>query len=53
MHTNLATLGIGGQQVYDLDSCDQNLLLDTHVCEFWGLGMDWSSPEEQITVFNF
>lgn len=52
-HTNLATLGIGGQQVYNLDSCDQNLLFDTHVCEFWCLSMDGGSPEEQITILNF
>lgn len=50
-HTNLATLGIGGQKVHDLDSRDQNLLLDTHFNKCWGLSVDGGSPEEQSTTF--
>lgn len=46
-HTDLSTLGIGGQKVDHLDSCDQNLLFHTHVCKLWGLSMDGSSPKDK------
>ena len=35
--SNLASLGIGGKQIDDLDSSDENLLLDTHVHELRGI----------------
>lgn len=37
---NLASLGVGGQQVDDLDSGDEDLLLDAHVDELGRLGVD-------------
>lgn len=38
--TDLASLGVGGQQVDDLDSGDQDLLLHAHVHELGSLGVD-------------
>jgi len=38
--TNLASLGVGGEQVHHLDASDQDLLLDTHVLEGRSFSMD-------------
>merc|ERR1712141_970685 len=38
--TNLASLGIGSQQIDHLDTSDQNLLLDTHLVKLGSLGVD-------------
>merc|ERR1711881_64380 len=38
--TNLASLSIGGEQVNNLDTSHQNLLLDAHVSESWGFCVD-------------
>merc|ERR1719384_1977694 len=38
--TNLASLGIGSQQVHHLDTSDQDLLLDTHLVKLGSLGVD-------------
>ena len=34
------TLDIGSQEVNDLDASDEDLLVDGHVCELWGLCVD-------------
>jgi len=41
--TNLSTLDIGGQQVYDFDTSDENLLFDRHLSELGSLGMNGGS----------
>merc|ERR1739844_670593 len=38
--TNLASLGVGSQQIDNLDTSDQDLLLDTHLVELGSLGVD-------------
>ena len=38
--TNLTSLGVGSEQIYDLDTSDENLLFDAHVLELWSLSMD-------------
>lgn len=45
--TNLSTLRIGGKQVDHFDARDQDLLLDTHVCELGGLSMNRSRSERK------
>ncbi len=37
---DLASLGVGGQQVDNLDACDQDLLLDAHLLELGSLGVN-------------
>ena len=34
------TLDIGSQEVDDLNAGDEDLLVNGHVCELWGLGVD-------------
>ena len=38
--TNLTSLGVGSEQIYDLDTSDENLLFDAHVLELWSLSVD-------------
>merc|ERR1712142_443736 len=38
--TNLSSLGVGGEEVDNLDASDQDLLLHTHVLEVGSLGVD-------------
>merc|ERR1712198_602416 len=38
--TNLTSLGIRGKEVDDLDTSDKDLLLDAHLLELGGLGVD-------------
>merc|ERR1719225_1282077 len=38
--TNLTSLGVGSQQVDNLDTSDQDLLLDTHLVELGSLSVD-------------
>lgn len=38
--SDLATLGVGGQQIDDLNSSDQDLLLDAHLDELGGFSVD-------------
>ena len=38
--TNLASLGVGGQQVHDLDAGDQNVLRHVHLDELGSVGVD-------------
>ena len=38
--TNLTTTGVGGKQVDDLDTSDENLGLSRLLGERWGLGVD-------------
>lgn len=45
--TDLSSLGVGGKQVHNLDTSDQNLLLHTHVGEFRGFSVDGCSPVEE------
>ena len=46
--TDLASLGVGGEQVHHLDARHQDLLLHTHVHELWGLSVDGGSPAGDV-----
>ena len=37
---NFTSLGIGGEQIDNLDSSDKNFLLDRHLFEGWSLSVD-------------
>ena len=48
--TDLAPLGVGSQQIHNLDASHQDLLLHTHVCELWGLSVDRGGPAGQTLI---
>lgn len=50
--TNLSTLCIGGKQIDHFDARDQDLLLDTHVCELRSLSMNRSRSERQGIILQ-
>lgn len=52
--TNLTTTGVGGKQVDDLDTSDENLGLGRLLGERWGLGVDGqvSGSLDRTTLVN-
>merc|ERR1719283_100651 len=38
--TNLSSLGVGGEQIDNLDTSDENLLFDAHLLEGWSFGVN-------------
>merc|ERR1719468_58898 len=47
--TNLTTLGVGGEEVDNLDTSDQDLLLDAHLGELGSLSVDGAPLVNWVT----